>query len=463
MATISNLTSGTSAVAGPWSTASVSPASNNLILLTVGIRNGASTNPADPTVSGNGLTWVKVNSVNFDNNSSSRRTVFVFRALGASPSSGAITITPGETDTNATWSVDQISGVNTGGTNGSAAVVQSVTNFLASGAPNTTLVGTLAAFSSTFNATFGAFANDDGTGWSIAAGSGFTQSGIQNVTGVGVFTEFKSTNDTTVDATFISEDEIGVIAIEIAASPTSASASVSPSASISPSASLSPSASASASLSPSASVSPSSSASRSLSPSASVSPSASISPSASASASLSPSASISPSASASASFSPSASVSPSASFSPSASASMSLSPSASASASLSPSSSLSPSASTSPSLSPSASVSPSAAPPEKEYISLVEAESDWYITRSSLRSDAPLVEHQKHYWATKGIITYQKSLLEIEKAWLRSVSGSTSDNYAELWRFAMSSQGYTPFTALNANKFAFYSSVTSNP
>lgn len=112
-------------------------------------------------------------------------------------------------------------------------------------------------------------------------------------------------------------------------------------------------------------------------------------------------------------------------------------------------------------MSPSA--SPSAAAVTTQYITLVAAESDWYITRSGIRQDAPLNDHKRSYWISKGIVAYGKSMLDIEKAWLRSVSSSTSNDYAQLWRAAVESQGLTPFTALNANKFSFYTSVVSNP
>jgi hypothetical protein len=164
--------------------------------------------------------------------------------------------------------------------------------------------------------------------------------------------------------------------------------------------------------------------------------------------------SMSVSPSVSASISPSASVS--ASVSQSVSASVSQSVSASVSLSVSPSSSVS--------ASPSASPSPSAPPaPDKIYITLVEAESDWFITRSGIPQDAPLNEHKRMYWRSKGINDSQLSVNGTEKIWLKNLSGSGSNEISTLWKDAVASQGYTPSNALNANKFTFYTSVTTSP
>ena len=140
--------------------------------------------------------------------------------MGASPSTGAITITTGETDTDVTWTVDQFTGVDTGGTNGSAAVVQSANNRInTGGTPASSLTVTLAAFGSTNNATYGAF-DEAGTGAGFTVGSGFTQLSYpktddSNLSG---YSEWKSTNDTTVDINMAgSFDGIGGVAIEIKA------------------------------------------------------------------------------------------------------------------------------------------------------------------------------------------------------------------------------------------------------
>lgn len=208
----SNLTNNVSETdANSYATASVTPTANNLILLTVVNRSGDSVN-TKPTATGNGLTWVEIASVNFDIVGTSRRTVTVFRAMGASPSAGAITIDfAGVTQTDCLWSVDQFSGTDTSGTNGSGAIVQSATVIESDGS---TLV-TLAAFGSADNATFGAFG--DSSALVMTVGSGFTQLGRKNSTNsAGIITEWRADNDTSVDATGSAVDA-GGIGIEIKA------------------------------------------------------------------------------------------------------------------------------------------------------------------------------------------------------------------------------------------------------
>jgi hypothetical protein len=218
----SNLTSGSSAVAGTsFSTASITPTANNLVKIAVYLRNGSSINPTVSSISGNGLTWVKVASVVLDTSGSSRRAIEVWRAMGASPSAGAVTITTTESETGAAWAVDQFSGVDTSGTNGSGAIVQSVTNKDETGATNTLTV-TLAAFADANNATYGAFADDTGSD-TTTAGSGFSKLGDVGDANANVntrfTTEFKSSNDTSVDLTWSTNPQsaMGGIAVEIKA------------------------------------------------------------------------------------------------------------------------------------------------------------------------------------------------------------------------------------------------------
>jgi hypothetical protein len=208
-----NLTNNVSETdANSYTTASVSPTANNLILLTVVNRSGDSVNTV-PTATGNGLTWVQVNSVAYDAGGSSRRTLTVLRAMGASPSSGAITIAfAGVTQTDCLWSVDQFSGIDTSGTNGSGAIVQSNTVIDPNGG---TVTVTLAAFGSADNATFGAFGDSSTTLWT--QGSGFTALGSKASTNnTTIFTEWKAPNDTSVDASGFASDA-GGIGIEIKA------------------------------------------------------------------------------------------------------------------------------------------------------------------------------------------------------------------------------------------------------
>lgn len=115
-----------------FATASISPSANKLILAFIlGDRNA---NPAAlPSLSGNGLTWVDVNNNNGDGGTVNHS---LFRAMGASPSSGAVTIDWGAvTYQSCFWMIVQVDGIDTSGTNGSGAIVQSKVTNATSAAP----------------------------------------------------------------------------------------------------------------------------------------------------------------------------------------------------------------------------------------------------------------------------------------------------------------------------------------
>ncbi len=223
LATMSSVTSASS-----YTTSSISPSANKLLLLTVASRTGITANPNQPTVTGNGLTWVAVDSRVYDDTSSSRRRITLFRAMGTSPTSGTLSIDfGGQTQTNYSAVVDQVSGMDTSGTNGSGAIVQSANNYDSSSSSSTLSV-TLAAFGNTNNATYGTFANGDGVA-DPTAGSGFTQYGevTDSNNAIKVLSEFKSTNDTSVDIDWNDPSELGGIAVEIKAGSTSSYETVS--------------------------------------------------------------------------------------------------------------------------------------------------------------------------------------------------------------------------------------------
>ena len=209
-----NLTNGVANDVTTIDTASITPSANKLVLLSVTARNGIPSEPATPTITGNGLTWVLVDSIYYVTSGASRRKQFVFRAMGASPSTGAITINFGETTT-ILWSVDQATGADVSGTNGSGAIVQSATN--KDEASSTSLTVTLSAFGNTGNATFGSFGASNQT-LGISPGDGFSELSEN----AGTFStkqevEWKATNDTSVDISYSSQTGVGGVAIEIKA------------------------------------------------------------------------------------------------------------------------------------------------------------------------------------------------------------------------------------------------------
>lgn len=201
-----------------YNTASVSVTAGDLIL--VAVTNSKGSTPDTPSISGVGTTFALVHATNgivtYDA-SGTQRKLTLFYGIVPSTTSGAITIGFGaNTQTGCAWAVDKVTGHDSTGT-----IVQSAKNNTDAMTPITV---TLAAFASTDNATYGAFAvsgNNDAT-----IGTGFTQLGDATATTPAqvIFTEWKSTNDTSVDCNIGgTPPEAGGIAIEIKAAVASTS------------------------------------------------------------------------------------------------------------------------------------------------------------------------------------------------------------------------------------------------
>ena len=205
---VTQLTSGTSTTNSTTVvTSSVTPTADALVLLAV---FGRVNNTPPSGVTGNGLTWVMIDSSS--TSALSLRNISLWRALGSSPSAGAITVTWVGTQTEKAWSVFEITGVDTSGTNGSGAIVQSVKNGDPANSNSPTL--TLSAFGSANNMAVGFFhhfANEVTT-----PGSGFTE--IHDLqlseSAAGNQTEYKL-NDTTVDASWATVSDWLGIAVEV--------------------------------------------------------------------------------------------------------------------------------------------------------------------------------------------------------------------------------------------------------
>ncbi|HVV37579.1 MAG TPA: LamG domain-containing protein [Acidimicrobiales bacterium] len=205
--------------ASSFSTASVSPTGNDLIL--VAVLNSKATTPDTPTISGGGVTtWTQVST---DVRATSRLTIF--RGVApASPTPAAIVIDfGGVTQTSCSWSVDDFSGCDTGGTNGSNAIVQAVAGSGGGGggfSAATSATVTLAAFGSVDNGTYGAFAHLANE--STTQGTGFTKLG--DIAGGGPATalesQWRSDNDTSVDASWSTSIQSLGIGIELKAATT---------------------------------------------------------------------------------------------------------------------------------------------------------------------------------------------------------------------------------------------------
>lgn len=202
-----NLTPGTSFVS-----AVIAPASNALITLRGNNEKfpGPPSNPS--SITGNGLTWVQVLGLNWGN---TYEQLNVWRAMGSSPSSGAVTVNFPSSQDAFGWIIEQHTNVDTSGTNGSGAVVQSASNLASTG---TSLAVTLATFSdATNNVASGCFCINREE--AIGPEGGYTElAEVQYATfALTLESECKTGQDTSVSASWTTSSYSGGIALEIKA------------------------------------------------------------------------------------------------------------------------------------------------------------------------------------------------------------------------------------------------------
>ncbi|MEQ1877548.1 MAG: hypothetical protein ABL958_12955 [Bdellovibrionia bacterium] len=216
---VTNKTAGSSDTnALVYTTASVSFSNDKLYLVAVAGRNTTGF-PSSPTVTGGGITWVEVTSRTFETVATPDRGIVVFRGLVSSgATTGALTISwAGGNMSSCDWVIDEFSGADQSGTNGSGAVIQSATSAVDSAG---SLTVNLSAFGDSRNATYGAFGLS--TQNTVSAGSGFTagggSAGASESHGIGTETRIPNGGDTSVDA-FFGTAAAGAIALEIKAAP----------------------------------------------------------------------------------------------------------------------------------------------------------------------------------------------------------------------------------------------------
>lgn len=210
---VTALTSGEDTDGGTSATsASITPTGNALVICDVMNIDADFSAPATVTVAGNGITWTSVATLtHFNIGANDLIRITRFRGMVASPSSGTVVITAAVAQLSIAYSIYEITGVDTSGTHGSGAVVQTVTNDSADvGVSSLTI--TLAAFGSANNMAIGAFCyGGEGTS-DFSVGTGFTQ--IHETATALLFTEYKL-NDTTVDASNSTTQPLAGIASEI--------------------------------------------------------------------------------------------------------------------------------------------------------------------------------------------------------------------------------------------------------
>lgn len=196
-----------------YTTGTFAPAPGALVTVAVLTHQSAAAAPS-PVLTGGGMAqWDVVATVTF-NGSTPLDRLTVYRALSAAPGSGPITITSTVTVSNCQWIVSQWAGVDDGGTNGAAAIVQAGQS---AGTGVNGLTATLAPFASANDVGYGAFGVASATPI-IAAGSGFTaidqQPSGESTTG-DLFAEWGE-NQASVAATWPAKSG-AVVALEIKA------------------------------------------------------------------------------------------------------------------------------------------------------------------------------------------------------------------------------------------------------
>ena len=166
----SSLTSGNTTSTSSAVTASVTVPANTLVIVSV-FSGAFKTTPNTPTLSGAGSTWTQINT----GLAGSSRTS-MFRTLGGG-GTGAITIDfGGQTQTDVLWTVSELTGTKTTGTNGADAIVQSVVVAGSGSSFPFGVTNSLASFASALNYAYGftgvLFSTTTPPG--LSAGSGYT-------------------------------------------------------------------------------------------------------------------------------------------------------------------------------------------------------------------------------------------------------------------------------------------------
>lgn len=188
-------------------TASKTPTADALQLLAVA-RRVASGGLGTVAASGCNLTWVAVGT---------QGNLTVFRALGASPTTGQVTITTSLTNVCCVHSWVEVTGCDTSGTNGSGAIVQSNGNSV--GTSGTSIATTLSARSNASNLLYEATAiRANGavthpTSWTEIHDLG-TSTDTQRCE-----TAWYNADDTAPQTTFSASSNRQIIALEIAVAP----------------------------------------------------------------------------------------------------------------------------------------------------------------------------------------------------------------------------------------------------
>ena len=196
--TFSNLTHGTSASCTSCATASITPSANLVVMVGVTQRNGGGNGAVNSTgISGDGLTFTNIRSDKWGTTvgSGKAEATDIWCGVGASPSTGALTITY-SAGSITTWVVDQSTN---SATTCAAAIGIKATHSTTTVSPLSVTMGT---FNSATSATW-AFGSVSTTASTLAADTGFTQLGTAAQSPITSTTEYKAANASPMTMVFV--------------------------------------------------------------------------------------------------------------------------------------------------------------------------------------------------------------------------------------------------------------------
>lgn len=79
----------------------------------------------------------------------------------------------------------------------------------------------------------------------------------------------------------------------------------------------------------------------------------------------------------------------------------------------------------------------------------------WFKSKSGLPASAHITDHERAFYMS--VVNLPKeSTSELEKRWLRTLTGVTSKELADMWREAVVGAGLTPEPSINANREKYY-------
>lgn len=85
----------------------------------------------------------------------------------------------------------------------------------------------------------------------------------------------------------------------------------------------------------------------------------------------------------------------------------------------------------------------------------------WFATHVSMPTQAPIEDRMRAYFVSiVGEQSRDESVLDLERRWLRSLTGVTSNQYGDMWREAVVGAGLSPASDITQNKVIYFSNVS---